>query len=268
MRLVILAICLLALAGCQTTSPRDTLGGPILLIPDVGQGHGAALVEGDRAVLIDVGPADQDAMDVALRAQGVREIELVVLTHPDIDHVGGLDGLTLPMRGILRGAMSREDSGRVLSRCPIYPNGCRRALPLQEIHVLADLMLRILGPSDTSVAAVTNANSLVVEFRRDGRCLFVASGDLDTLGELALLDRLEPTEVVQLGHHGSRSSSHLRWLGAMMPRYVVVQAGLDNSYGHPAAEALARAEAVGAKILLPVGNCLRVAFLPRAVVLD
>ena len=111
MRLVILAICLLALAGCQTTSPRDTLGGPILLIPDVGQGHGAALVEGDRAVLIDVGPADQDAMDVALRAQGVREIELVVLTHPDIDHVGGLDGLTLPMRGILRGAMSREDSG-------------------------------------------------------------------------------------------------------------------------------------------------------------
>ena len=164
--------------------------------------------------------------------------------------------------------MVRLPSGRALPHCPSYPEGCDRVLPLQEIRILDDVVLRILGPFDTSVSPETNANSLVVEFRRQGRSLFVASGDLDTLGELALLDRLEPTEVVQLGHHGSRSSSHLRWLGAMMPRYAVVQAGQDNPYGHPTAEALARAEAVGAKILRPIGNCLHVTFQPRARLLD
>jgi competence protein ComEC len=268
MRLVILAAPLLFLAGCQTTSPEDGTSAPILLIPDVGQGHGAALVEGDRAVVVDAGPQEQNALDRALRAQGVRKIELLVLTHPDLDHSGGLDSLTLPLQGVLRGAMTREDSSRVLPHCPSYPEGCKRALPLQEIQVLDDVTLRILGPFDTSTAPETNANSLVVEFRRQGRSLFVASGDLDTLGELELLDRLEPTEVVQLGHHGSKSSSHLRWLGAMMPRYAVVQAGQDNPYGHPTAEALSRALAVGAQILRPVGNCLRVAFQPRAQILD
>lgn len=267
MRLVILAS-LLLLASCRTTSPEEDLPGPILLLPDVGQGHGVALVEGDRAVVIDAGPEEQDALDQALRAQGVREIELLVLTHPDLDHSGGIDSLTLPIGGVLRGAMTPEDSSRTIPHCASYPAGCRRALPFQEIQVLDDVILRILGPADTALAAETNANSLAVEFRREGRSLFVASGDLDTLGELALLDRLEPTEVVQLGHHGSRSSSHLRWLGAMMPRYAIVQAGQDNPYGHPTAEALARAVAVGARILRPVGNCLRVGFQPRARILD
>ena len=268
MRLVILAALLPFFFGCRTTSPEDGSTGLVLLVPDVGQGHGVALVEGDRAVVVDAGPPQQNALEKALRAQGVREIELLVLTHPDLDHFGGLDSLTPPLRGILHGAMSREDSARSIPRCPSYPQGCRRVRSLEEFHVLDDVTLRILGPFDTGASPETNANSLVVEFRQQGRALFVATGDLDSLGELALLDRLEPTEVVQLGHHGSAGSSHLRWLGAMMPRYAVVQAGQDNPYGHPTAEALGRAVAVGCRILRPVGNCLRLAFAPRAELLD
>ena len=268
MRVVSLAGLLTLLIGCQSTGPTDSSSGPVLIVPDVGQGHGVALVEGRRAVVIDAGPQEQNALDKALRAQGVQEIELLVLTHPDLDHFGGMDSLNLPLRGVLHGAVSRQDSARALSHCRTYPEGCRRAVAFQELRVLDDITLRILGPVDTSLSGETNANSLAIEFRRGGRSLFVASGDLDTLGELSLLEQLEPTDVVQLGHHGSRDSSHLRWLGAMMPRYAIVQAGRDNPYGHPTAEALGRAATVGATILRPDGNCLRVAFLPRATILD
>jgi competence protein ComEC len=270
MRLVSFAsiLLLLLLIGCQTTAPSDSSSGPLLLIPDVGQGHGVALVEGKRAVVVDAGPQEQNALEDALRAQGIQEIELLVLTHPDLDHFGGMDSLKVPLRGVLHGAVSRQDSARALSHCRAYPDGCRRAVAFQELRVLDDVTLRILGPADTSLSSETNANSLAIEFRWGNRSIFVASGDLDTLGELALLDRLETTEVVQLGHHGSKSSSHLRWLGAMMPRYAVVQAGQGNPYGHPTAEALARVMAVGAEVLRPDGKCLRVAFLPRATILD
>lgn len=267
MRLVMLSVLVPLLAGCLATSPEEE-GGPVLLVPDVGQGHGVALVEGDRAVVVDAGPQEQNALERALEAQGVKEIQLLVLTHPDLDHYGGLDSLRLPLESLLHGAMSSQDSFLSIPRCSTYPQGCRRALPFQEYPVLDDVTLRILGPADTSLAPETNANSLVVEFRRGGRSLLVVSGDLDTNGELALLGRLDPTEVVQLGHHGSKASSHLLWLGAMMPRYVLVQAGVGNPYGHPDAEALARAEAVGATVLRPLGKCLRIGFAPRAQVLD
>jgi competence protein ComEC len=226
------------------------------------------MVEGARAVVVDAGPPGQNALEQALEAQGVKEIQLLVLTHPDQDHYGGLDGLRVPLHLLLHGAMTSRDSFLSIPRCPTYAEGCRRVLPFQEFPVLDDVTLRILGPADTSLSSETNENSLVVEFRRGGRSLFVVSGDLDTNGELALLGRLEPTDVVQLGHHGSKASSHLRWLGAMMPRYAIVQAGVDNPYGHPDAEALARAQAVGATILRPVGNCLRIGFAPRAQILD
>jgi len=267
MRLVTVCLSALFLVGCLSTSPEEGTG-LVLLIPDVGQGHGVALVEGRRAVVVDAGPPGQNALELALEAQGVTEIQILVLTHPDLDHYGGLDSLRLPVEELLHGAMSSRDSFLSIPRCPSYPEGCRRALPFQEFPVLDDVTLRILGPQDTSLSPETNDNSLVVEFRRGGRSLFVASGDLDTAGELALLGRLEPTEVVQLGHHGSNASSNLLWLGAMMPRYALVQAGVDNPYGHPDAQALARAEAVGAILLRPVGKCLRIGFGPRAQVMD
>ena len=267
MRLVMLSALVLLLAACQTTSPEEEQG-PLLLVPDVGQGHGVALVEGARAVVVDAGPQEQHALERALETEGVKEIQLLVLTHPDLDHYGGLDSLRIPVESLLHGAMTSRDSFLSIPHCPSYPEGCRRALPFQEFPVLDDVTMRILGPADTALAPETNDNSLVVEFRRGGRSLLVVSGDLDTNGELALLGRLESTDVVQMGHHGSKASSHLHWLGAMMPRYALVQAGVDNPYGHPDAEALARAQAVGATILRPVGKCLRIGFAPRARVLD
>lgn len=265
MRLVRVLLLAGLLAGCRFTQEESgAANGPVLLLPDVGQGHGVALVQGDRAVVVDAGPPDQKALDQALKAQGVREIEILVLTHPDLDHCGGLDSLTIPVHELLRGAMGAADSARAIPRCSRYGLGCTRAAPLREIHVLDDVVLRILGPMDTSASDETNANSLVVEFSRNGRSLFVTSGDQDTLGELSLLSRLRTTEVVQLGHHGSKGSSHLRWLGAMMPTFAVVQAGVDNDYGHPSAQALARVAAVGAQVVRPVGICLRIAFDPTA----
>lgn len=256
MRLVTALLSLPVLAGCRLTAPEPPA--PWLLVPDVGQGHSIAVVQGDRAVVVDAGPQEQASMGRALRACGVSEIELFVLSHPDMDHSGGIDSLGLPVRRILHGALSPSDSTRVLSRCPEIPDGCAHGRSGWMRPVLLDLSIRVVGPADPALQPDPNSNSLVVEFRRDGRGLVLASGDLDTAGELGILDRVGHVDVVQLGHHGSAGSSHLRWLGALSPRIAIVQAGVGNRYGHPTAAALARAAAVGATVLRPSGGYLRV----------
>ena len=260
MRVLIIPFVATVLLGCTLTAPEAGSDRPHLLVPDVGQGHAVAVVQGSRAVVVDAGPPGTSALDRALREDGVESIELLVITHPDLDHAGGLDSLTIPVRSVVHGAMSPEDSSRVLRRFAHAPGGCRRSTALSLEAVLDGLEMRTIGPFDTATSPETNANSLVVEFRWCGRGVFLSSGDLDTTGELRLLDRLEPVDVVQLGHHGSASSSHLRWLGAMMPSRVVLQAGSTNPYGHPSPSAVARALALGCKLLRPMGKPLRVEF--------
>ena len=60
--------------------------------------------------------------------------------------------------------------------------------------------------------------------------------------------RLEETDILKLSHHGSASSNTAEWLALLSPEKAVVSCGKGNNYGHPAPEALARAEAVGAEV--------------------
>lgn len=264
MRLVTAILFSATLLGCQSSAPESD-NAPILLVPDVGQGHGIALVQGGRAVVFDAGPSGQGALKRALEAGGCRSIEWFVLSHPDQDHSGGLDSLeSIPIEHILSGPMVATDSVRALRLCRTGTVPCPRAVPGLEFPVLDDLTLRILGPDRASPSENTNENSLVVAVSRGGRDLLLVSGDQDTAGELALLDRLRPTEVLQMGHHGSKTSSHLAWLGRASPRFVVVQAGRENGYGHPTPEALGRAVAVDAEILRPDGNTIELRFDPSA----
>ncbi len=244
----------LALGGCGLP-PSSTDQSPIfLLAPYVGQGNGLALVNGTQAIVFDAGPPEQGGLSEALRQAGVDTIAAIYLTHPDLDHWGGLDSLLqhFPVRTLVHGPVdpSREASTfhwacrQILSGCSTTWNG-------QSAVYWDDLRVDVLWPDSGQTFPDDNQGSLVLRTSRRGHGLLLVSGDLDTLGEQIVAPSLGSVEVVELGHHGSRSSGSLAFLGHASPRWVIVQAGVDNSYGHPTAEALGRARAVGAQILQP-----------------
>lgn len=259
MRLVKRLLLLAGLVGassCRLVDASDNVVVPTrLLAPYVGQGHGLALVQGRKAVVYDAGPPEQDGLWTALRDAGVDTLAAVFVTHPDLDHWGGLDSLLnhFPVRRLFHGPVDPDRLRQTFGwACRRIPSGCETTFSGRSIPLLDGLRVDVFWPDSGARFDEPNDGSLVLRTRRGDHGLLLVSGDLDTVGELRLTHDRLAADVVELGHHGSRTSGHLRFLGAASPRWIVVQAGVDNDYGHPTAEALSRARAVGAEILRPM----------------
>ena len=241
--------------GCGYSTPPS--GGTLsvtVLAPYVGQGAGTALVHGQSAVVFDAGPFDQNGLVVALRNEHVDTIDAIYLTHPDLDHWGGLDSLLahFPVRTLIHGPV---DSAREASTfhwaCRQTLSGCDTTWRDQTNHHPNGVHIEVLWPDSGASFPETNDGSLVLRASIASHGILLVSGDLDTLGEQKVSPQVNPVEVVDLGHHGSRSSASLSYLGKASAKWAVVQAGIPNSYGHPTDDALARARAVGAHVLQP-----------------
>lgn len=232
------------LAGCDVASPRVGTTPPVrLLVPYVGQGAAAVVVLPTSVVAFDAGPDSSMALDALLDAEGLRSIDLLVVSHWDLDHVGGLDPLVARgrVRGILHGSEPAEPwmAARKESWCSKVPEGCRTA---GSSEGLSDGFRLQLHGGDTA-APDDNRRGLASRLVDPaGWGLLLAPGDLDTAGESRLLAAGSDlrARVLLVGHHGSRSSSSLPFLGAVRPGVAIVQAGLGNRHGHPHHEALER----------------------------
>lgn len=228
---------------------------------DVGQGD-AILVEGPTGIqmLVD-GGRDRSVLRELPRAMGFldRSIDLVVETHPDADHIGGLPAV-----------FERYAIGKFLE--PGIPNDTNATLALtdavqKEPGIEASLARRgerimlgsgayadILFPDRDVSTYETNTGSIVMRVVY-GDTSFMLTGDSPSEIEdyLVGLDGAAlKTNVLKAGHHGSRHSTDALWLKTLSPDVVVISAGKDNAYGHPHAETLERIRAQGAEILSTV----------------
>jgi len=251
-------------------------GTPLLCTLDVGQGDAAVLRTGaGRWLVFDAGPgtsildgrdlspddrrlaswmgdAGRDVIVPFLRSHGVTEIELFALSHPHLDHFGGagslfdrfrvhhvLDpGLAEPSAAYL-GLLERVDDERAL---------WVRGLAGDRIAI-DDATITVLWPT-TGMTAGANETSL--SFRLDvGGFAYLNTGDAPVDTELSILrDTPEGglrVDLLKLGHHGSRTSSSVRWLEAARPALVVMSLGRDNRYGHPHAATLRRLDSAGVR---------------------
>ncbi|GII78314.1 membrane protein [Sphaerisporangium rufum] len=230
--------------------------GWLMVSCDVGQGDAHVLAAGaGRAVVVDTGP-DVVAVDRCLRELGVREVPLLILTHPHFDHVGGLDGVFRDRRvGVVLtgpGTEPRQESARVhadLARRHVTPRVASPGTVWQigpvRLTVLApDAGLLPAGPGEGSVA--NNASVVIHASWAAGSVLL--TGDVETEAQQALLARgLPPADILKVPHHGSARQDP-GFLAATGARAALISVGAGNDYGHPAPLTLTRLRDLGIRV--------------------
>src|SRR6266576_3911622 len=218
---------------------------------DVGQGDAAALrTPNGRWIVIDGGPrtperdAGRRVVVPFLRDQGVGRVAVVVATHGDADHLGGLPAVVeaFPPELVL-------EPGEPLGR-PLYleflagveASGARwhgaRAGDRVEVD---SVVLEVLSPDSLWLRLPLDVNDHGVVLRvRYGavRLLFQADAGLPVEGWLA--GKVGRVDLLKVGHHGSRTATSDEWLDELAPREAVISVGRNNHYGHPAPEVLER----------------------------
>jgi len=226
---------------------------------DVGQGDAIALRGPDgRWMLVDTGPAvdDGDAAGHpvvrALRSRGVRRIEALVLTHPDLDHIGGatavlqeLDVGVVYDPGLPAGKQAFVD---------VLEAATERAVPWRAARAgdrmqLGALSVTVLYPPEDLPADVeSNASSVVLHARLGAFDALLTGDAYKDVDRLLAPGFTDVVEVLKVGHHGSDTSTDPALLEAARPELALVSVGRFNRYGHPAPEVLARLEDHGVRI--------------------
>jgi competence protein ComEC len=210
---------------------------------DVGQGD-AFLIEAPNGnqVLIDGGPGR-----AVVRALGEvmpwsdQTIDLIIATHPDADHIGGLPAVLerYQVLGVMDNGAPSETGyyeAWLSAKKTEERTGARVLLARrgQVINLGENLNLEIIYPASRPVSKETNDGSVVARLTY-GEINFLLTGDAGFKVENALLAQganLE-SEVLKVGHHGSKNSSSDSFIKEVSPKYAIISAGADNRYGHP-----------------------------------
>ncbi|WP_210506044.1 ComEC/Rec2 family competence protein [Naasia sp. SYSU D00057] len=198
---------------------------------DIGQGDASVLRSGGRFALIDAGD-DPEALTDCRRRLGASRIDLLVLTHFDLDHVGAAASLVGAVDTVLIGPSDGPDADRLAARFAESGAGVHTVAAGDE-GVLGALRWRVLWPPADSGVQPGNDASVVLEVTGGGlKSLFL--GDLGEEAQNSMLRRAGPgpVDVVKVAHHGSADQSVALYerLGA---RVGLISCGSDNTYGHP-----------------------------------
>lgn len=209
---------------------------------DCGQGDSILLLSEGKSMLIDAANnKDGEAIVKYLKDQGVKTLDFVVGTHPDADHIGGLDTVInsfsvgkvfLPKKQ--NNTKTFEDLLNAIS-----DKGLKITSPKPGTEItLGAATLTILGPMNY-YEDDNNNNSIVIRAAH-GENSFLFMGDAGLQEETDLMESgatLQAT-VLKVGHHGSNSSTSRFFLEEVKPVYAVISCGVDNQYGHPHKETL------------------------------
>lgn len=283
------ALGLLLYGGYQSPSMH---GAGLVQFLDVGQGDSILVTTPEgKHILIDGGgtvnfrkekdtwkqrksPYEVGAKVVVplLKKRGVHQLEAVIMTHGDQDHIGGFQAVLqeIPVKSVVfNGTLTDSASFRKLmltavqQRIPIYEAGFDRDVWKLDRHTEIQFLAPIFPESGEIIKPLPlikeqNHASLVFVLQMNGsRLLF--TGDTDQAAEHNILLHLEERssqddvvsrraaaenriDVMKVAHHGSKTSTSALWLNAWKPKAAVISAGVNNMYGHPHPDVVGRLE--------------------------
>ncbi len=259
---VALLMALGAVVGWPLLQGLERRGTLELVMLDVGQGDAMAIrTPRGRWILIDAGPPGRspdpggNPAVRALRRRGVSGLELMVLTHPDLDHIGGAGAVlrSFPVAQVL-------DPGFPAGKGPyvellqiadeegvpwlIAEAGQRFELDGMSLEVLHP------DPGGSTTGGSLTANDVSVVLRvRYGDFDALLTGDAPASVERGIAEAMTGgIEVLKVGHHGSDTSTDSVFVARAAPQAALISVGRGNRYGHPTPAVLARLESMGLKI--------------------
>lgn len=215
---------------------------------DVGQGDSIFIQAANgKQLLIDGGKDSKVLAELAkVMPRGDRSIDVVIATHPDADHIGGLPLVLERYRvGLFLTSQVSTDTEVFKSLQEIIVDEnissffVRRGMNLQLDATLAT-DFSILFPDRDTTGWDTNTASVVGKLKIGNRSALF-TGDSPVSIEKYLVEeggKNIDIDILKLGHHGSKTSSSEEFLRATSPRFAIVSAGVGNRYGHPAKEVM------------------------------
>ena len=238
---------------------------------DIGQGDATLLKCGEYTMLIDTGEVGKGtAIQYYLMKQEITQLDYLVLTHPDSDHIGSaeviltkfkVDQVLMPDyekdNSVYRKLMETLKYQRIQADI-VWPDSVQRdrARPATVLEQASDQQFRtgssfILGTAVCTLLAPVSVyddpnNSSIAVLVEHGRNRFLFTGDAEGEAEADMLEYCQAKEisiqanVYKAGHHGSSTSSGDDFLDAVAPQVAVISCGVDNDYGHPHEETMKR----------------------------
>ncbi|MFD3444296.1 ComEC/Rec2 family competence protein [Microbacteriaceae bacterium 4G12] len=221
---------------------------------DVGQGDALLVRSGSAVALVDVGP-DPAPLDTCLRRLGIDHIDLLVLTHYDLDHVGGAAAVLGRVSSALVGPTENREDERLLDR--LRSDGADVTVATAGLTGrLGALDWSVLWPRDRGQRTLTgNDGSVTMRFESTPRCSAgcvsaLLLGDLGEESQDTVLRTAAPgpVDVVKVAHHGSADQSS-RLYERVRATAGIISVGADNTYGHPTDSVLSILESTGTTAL-------------------
>lgn len=232
---------------------------------DIGQGSALVLRTANHTLVYDAGLRYSPDADAAqrnllpfMRAKGIRKIDVLVVSHADLDHIGGVRSVleAFPVGQSytpfdLPAWLKRESRLLGLRGTPPLPQAmteCKHGRAWQADGVSFEFLWP-LGEGNIDIGANTrerNSNACVLRIKGAHHTVLLP-GDIGADEENALVARgLPPTDIILAAHHGSKYSSAQTFVSAMKAEHAIAQAGRWNRYGHPSGMIQRRWESSGA----------------------
>lgn len=210
---------------------------------DAGQGTAVVVETKNHQMVYDTGREFSERFNIGehvlapyLMSQGHSSNDLLVVSHADSDHAGGMNGL---LRYINFSKIISGEPGEVNAKPCIAGDSWR----------WDGVEFSVLWPESNHLLKGNNA-SCVIMMKYGGNSILLP-GDIEKKVERQLLATYDLSDVtiVMAPHHGSRSSSHLQWVEYLNPQIVVFTAGHNNAYNHPHPQVISRYEKQGTRSL-------------------
>jgi competence protein ComEC len=213
---------------------------------DVGQGDAIVVRDGGAVALFDTG-ADPLSVAACLDALSIGRVNLLVLTHFDLDHVGGVSAVVGRADLVLTGEPQNASDERILADLTAGGATIRRATAGLTGSLGAARWRALWPPPRAGPRWVGNTGSVTLLLEAPGGIRSLFLGDLDARAQGRILDSHTldgPVDLVKMAHHGSADQSEQLYARAGAP-IALIPVGADNDYGHPTPAALEMLRAAG-----------------------